>query len=493
MIPIEYLLLAVALLLLLSVLGSKIFGRVGVPVLLLFLALGMLAGSEGIVGIEFDDPWLAQVLGVVALAFILFAGGLDTRWVEVRPVLGPALALSTLGVVATALSVGWFATAVLGFSWLEALLLGAIISSTDAAAVFGVLRSRSMGLKGQLRPLLELESGSNDPMAIFLTIGLTQLLLDPSAQMVDLVLKFFLQMLLGAAVGYGMSRLMSALVNAIRLEYEGLYPVLMIGLVLLTYGIAAIVGGNGFLAVYLAGLILGNSAFIHKRSLMHFHEGLAWLMQITMFFTLGLLVFPSQLVSVAAMSLLVALFLMFVARPIGVFLSLLLTRFRLREQLMVAWVGLRGAVPIILATFPLLAGIPQAEIIFNVVFFTVLTSVLLQGITLPWVAKWLRVDEPLTEALRYPIDFEPVAEMNSDLVEIAIPAEAVVDGKRILEVGMPPGTLIVLLSRHGEFLIPSGGTILRAGDKLLVLVDTAELPSVRAILQAKAHDASGVD
>jgi cell volume regulation protein A len=267
----------------------------------------------------------------------------------------------------------------------------------------------------------------------------------------------------------------------------------MIGLVLLTYGIAAIVGGNGFLAVYVAGLILGNSAFIHKKSLMHFHDGLAWLMQITMFFTLGLLVFPSQLVSVAAMSLLVALFLMFVARPLGVFLSLLLTRFRLREQLMVAWVGLRGAVPIILATFPLLAGMPQAETIFNVVFFTVLTSVLLQGITLPWVAQWLRVGEPLAEAMRYPIDFEPVGEMNSDLAEMTIPAEAVVDGKRILEVGLPPGTLIVLLSRNGEFLVPSGGTILQAGDKLLVLADTAEIPSVRAIFQVRTHDESSVD
>jgi cell volume regulation protein A len=493
MVSIEYLLLAVALLLLLSVLGSKLLGHVSVPVLLLFLVLGMLAGSEGIVGIEFDDPWLAQSLGVMALAFILFAGGLDTRWVEVRPVLGPALALSTLGVALTALSVGWFATAVLGFSWLGGLLLGAIVSSTDAAAVFGVLRSRSMGLQGQLRPLLELESGSNDPMAIFLTTGLTQMMIDPSAQMVDLVPKFFLQMTLGAAAGYGMGWVMGTLLNAVRLEYEGLYPVLTIALVLLTYGMVAVGGGNGFLAVYVAGLVLGNNAFIHKRSLMHFHDGLAWLMQITMFFTLGLLVFPSQLVSVAVVSLLVALFLMFVARPLGVFLTLLRTRFRLQEQLMVAWVGLRGAVPIILATFPLLAGIPQAETIFNVVFFTVLTSVLLQGTTLPWVARWLGVDAPLTKAVRYPIDFEPVGGMNSDLVEIAIPAGAVVAGKRILEVELPPGTLIVLLSRDGEFLVPRGSTTLQAGDKLLVLADITALPSVRTLLVARVHDESNAD
>lgn len=491
--PIEYILLAVALLLLLSVLGSKASGRVGVPALLLFLALGMLAGSEGLGGIEFDDPWLAQSLGVVALVYILFAGGLDTRWGEVRPLLAPALALSTLGVAATAILLGWFATAVLGFSWLEGLLLGAIVSSTDAAAVFGVLRSRRMGLWGQLRPLLELESGSNDPMAIFLTIGFTQLLIDPDAQLIDLVPMFFRQMAIGAAVGYGMGWGISVVVNAVRLEYEGLYPVLTTAMVLLTYGAAAVGGGNGFLAVYVAGLVLGTHAFIHKRSLLHFHNGLAWLMQITMFFTLGLLVFPSQLVPVAGVSLLVALFLMFVARPVAVFLTLLPTRFGRREQLMIAWVGLRGAVPIILATFPLLAGISPAETIFNVVFFTVLTSVLLQGTTLPWIAKGLGVDAPLTEPLRYPLDFEPIGRMNSDLVEIGIPAGGAVVDQRILDVGLPPGTLIVLLHRDGEFLVPSGGTTLKAGDKLLVLADTAELPRVRALLQSRRDDATNPD
>jgi cell volume regulation protein A len=327
-------------------------------------------------------------------------------------------------------------------------------------------------------------------MAIFLTIGFTQLLVDPRAELVDLVPMFVLQMALGAAVGYGMGWGISALVNAVRLEYEGLYPVLTTALVLLTYGAAAIGDGNGFLAVYVAGLVLGNRSFIHKRSLMHFHDGLAWLMQITMFFALGLLVFPSQLVPVAGASLLVAGFLMGVARPIAVFLTLLPTRFRLHERFMIAWVGLRGAVPIILATFPLLAGIPPAETIFNVVFFTVLTSVLLQGATLPWVAKGLGVDAPLTEPLRYPLDFEPIGRMNSDLVEIGIPAGGAVVDQRILDVGLPPGTLIVLLHRDGEFLVPGGGTTLQAGDKLLVLADTAELPHVRALLESTAHGES---
>ncbi len=485
MIPIEYILLAAALLLGLSVLASKASSRLGVPALLLFLLLGMLAGSDGPGGIEFDDAWLAQSLGVVALVFILFAGGLDTRWEQVRSVIWPAFVLSTLGVALTALLTGWFATVVVGFSWLEGLLLGAIVSSTDAAAVFGVLSSKRISLKGRLKPLLELESGSNDPMAIFLTMGLTQLLVEPEPRVIDLVPMFFLQMTLGAALGYGMGRLMTTLVNSLRLEYEGLYPVLTTAFVLLSYGAGTIAGGNGFLAAYLAGLVMGNYPFIHKRSLMHFHNGLAWLMQITMFFTLGLLVFPSRLVPVAGVSLLIAVFLMFIARPVVVFVTLLPTALTWREQLMVSWVGLRGAVPIILATFPMLAGVPQAEMMFNVVFFTVLTSVLLQGTSLPVVAKWLGVDAPLPEKPLYPLDFVPTGHENSDLVEISVPSNGAAAGKQIVELGLPPGALIVLVNRADEFLVPSGGTVLEAGDKLLVLTDKGELSSIRAQLEAE--------
>jgi cell volume regulation protein A len=482
--PIEYILLATALLLALSVLASKASSRLGVPALLLFLLLGMLAGSDGPGGIEFDDAWLAQSLGVVALVFILFAGGLDTPWEHVRSVIWPAFALSTLGVALTALLTGWFATVLLGFTWLEGLLLGAIVSSTDAAAVFGVLSSKNISLKGPLKPLLELESGSNDPMAIFLTIGLTRLLVDPEARVSDLVPIFFLQMTLGAGLGYGMGRLMTTLVNSLRLEYEGLYPVLTMALVLLTYGAVTVAGGNGFLAAYLAGLVMGNYPFIHKRSLMHFHNGLAWLMQITMFFTLGLLVFPSRLVPVAGVSLLIATFLMFIARPVAVFVTLLPTALTWREQLMVSWVGLRGAVPIILATFPRLAGVPQAEMMFNVVFFTVLTSVLLQGTSLPLVAKWLGVDAPLPEKPLYPLDFVPTGRENSDLVEIAIPPNGAAAGRQIVEVGLPRGALVVLVNRDDEFLVPSGGTVLEAGDRLLVLADQGKLSGVRAKLEA---------
>lgn len=331
---IEQLLLGASSLLLLSVLASKASERSGVPALLLFLLIGMLAGSDGPGGIHFDSPWLAQSLGVVALTFILFAGGIDTQWASVRGQLGRGLALSTLGVAITAGLVGLFAATVLRLTWLEGLLVGAIVSSTDAAAVFAVMRSRSVSLRGPLKPLLELESGSNDPMAVFLTIGLISLMTGTSTSVLDLVPLFTRQMVLGAAIGYATGKLMVVLVNRLRLEYDGLYPVLTLSLVLLTYSGSAALGGNGFLAVYLAGLMMGNSDFIHKRSLMRFHDGLAWLMQIAMFLTLGLQVFPGQLLPVVGTGLLLALFLMFCARPIAVFVTLAFTSLTLREKAM---------------------------------------------------------------------------------------------------------------------------------------------------------------
>jgi cell volume regulation protein A len=390
--PIEYVLLGVSILLLLSVTGSLASARIGVPALILFLVIGMMAGSDGPGGIQFDYPALTQSLGVVALSFILFAGGYDTDWQRTRPIVWHAVPLSTLGVFITAFLVGWFANVFLGFTWLEGMLLGSIVSSTDAAAVFAVLRSRGIRLRGRLKELLELESGSNDPMAVFLTTGIIGLLQDASRSWGDLVVMFVIQMTVGTIVGYGLGRAMVAVVDRIRLEYGGLYAVLSLSLVLFTYGITASVGGNGFLAVYLAGIYMGNSKFRHKRSLKGFHEGLAWLMQILMFLTLGLQVFPSHLVPVLGTGLLLSLFLMVIARPVATFALMWFSGMTVREQTLIAWVGLRGAVPIILATFPLVAGLPQADLIFHLVFFIVLTSVVLQGTSIPLVARWLAVD-----------------------------------------------------------------------------------------------------
>jgi cell volume regulation protein A len=487
MTSIEYGLLVTAVLLLLSIVASKASSRLGVPALLLFLIIGMLAGSDGPGGIHFDDPYLAQSVGVVALILILFSGGLDTDWQRVRPAVWPSLALATIGVGLTTVMVGWFATIVLDFSWLEGLLMGAIVSSTDAAAVFAVLRSRSVNLKGQVQPILELESGSNDPMAVFLTLGLTNLLTHPDASFVELIPEFMVEMVVGAVVGYGMGRGITLLINRARLEAEGLYPVLTLALVLLTYGVTTALAGNGFLAVYLAGLVLGNRDFVHKRSLLRFHDGLAWLMQIAMFLTLGLLVFPSRLVPVMGVALLMAAFLIFLARPISVFLSLLLSRMPLNQKAMIGWVGLRGAVPIILATFPRLAGLPQADMIFNLVFFIVLTSVLIQGTSLPFVARWLGVVAPTPRSsYRYPLEFVPTVGVDSEVVELALPSASPVAGRSITELALPSGALVILIRRGMEQIVPSGSTVLQSDDCLLILADREVLSTVREMLGLEA-------
>jgi cell volume regulation protein A len=478
-----YLLLAAAILLLLGVISSKASGRLGVPSLLFFLLVGMLAGSEGIGGIEFSDAHAAQNLGVVALIFILFAGGFDTEWARVRPMLPLGLVLATVGVLLTALLVGGFAVFALGFSWREGLLLGSIVSSTDAAAVFAILRSRGVGLRGSLKPLIEFESSSNDPMAIFLTTAMIGLLRDPDSSIWALVPMFIMQMVLGGAAGYVLGLGMRYMINKSNLAYDGLYPVLSIALVLLVYSVTDLIGGNGFLAVYLAGLVIGNTYLIHRRSLMRFHDGLAWLMQIVMFVTLGLLVFPSHLMPVVGAGLIISAFLMFVARPISVLLALLPFRQSLRKIAMVGWVGLRGAVPIILATFPLIAGVERAETIFNLVFFIVLTSVLVQGSTIPLVARWLHVAAPARLRPRSPLELETVNGVRGELIELELPENSPAVGRRLVDLRLPRGALLVLIGRDESFLIPSGSTVLEKGDILHLLADQESLAHVRERIQ----------
>jgi len=482
---IDWIIIGAAGLLVVSVLASRISDRFGVPVLLIFLALGMLAGSDGIGGIYFDNPQAAQSVGVVALVLILFSGGLDTEWRSVRPIVKEGLLLSTVGVLLTALGVGLIAALLLKLSIVEGLLLGAVISSTDAAAVFSVLRAKGINLKGQLKPLLEFESGSNDPMAIFLTVGLIQILTQPDFSTLDLLGSFVLQMLLGAGLGVAAGYGMLFLLNRIRLGYDGLYPVFTTALVFLTFGLTNVVGGNGFLAVYLAGIMLRRGDFIHRKSVMRFHDGLAWLMQITMFLTLGLLVFPSRLPPIMGVGLLIAIGLMFVARPIGVFLALLPSKLKIREKAFISWVGLRGAVPIILATYPLLAGLEQAELMFNVVFFVVLTSTLFQGTLIPQVARWLKVDAPLEAKRVYPLEYTRMEGLSSELKEYPIPADSFVVGKSIVELGLPQQFLIMLIARGNEFVLPSGGTVLEAGDVLLALTDAESSEIVREQIAIK--------
>jgi len=292
-----------------------------------------------------------------------------------------------------------------------------------------------------------------------------------------------MQMVLGAGAGLGLGKSMVWLMNRLRLTYEGIYPVFSLAFAAFIYGATTTIGGSGFLAVYVAGLVAGNSEFVHKKGLLRFFDGLAWLSQITLFLTLGLLVFPSQIVPVIGIGLLISAFLMFVARPVSVLLALSLAKIRWREKLFVSWVGLRGAAPIVLATFPLLAGVPDAQLIFNIVFFIVLTSALLQGWSIPAVARFLRVDAPAEPKRRYPIEFAPVEGVDTELIDLIVPYGSAADGRSIIDLHLPAGTLVVLISRNDEFIVPSGGTELREGDTVLALVTKTTMPVVRSILE----------
>lgn len=471
----ENILLLGSILLFISIISSKTSFRIGIPTLILFLIIGMLAGSDGPGGIYFNDPEIAQLLGVIALTFILFSGGLDTKWESIQPIVRNGFALATLGVVLTAVLVGFFASYVLGFSLYEGLLLGAIVSSTDAAAVFSILRSKNFGLKGRIRPLLELESGSNDPMAYFLTISMIYLIQHPEVELWMLIPKFLIDMLLGVACGYVFGKLMVWILNRIQLNIDGLYPVLVLSLVFFTFSFTERIGGNGFLAVYISALILGNSNFIHKKSLMRFYDGQAWLMQIVMFLTLGLLVYPTQIVPIIGEGIMISAFLILIARPVAVFISLAFaTDMNFRKKLFISWVGLRGAAPIVFATYPLLADIEYAYTIFHLVFFISVSSVLLQGTTLPYIARWLHVSVPWKIKRSFPLDIEFKEDLKSELVEMDIPESSPAAGKAVVDLDLPKSAFIVLIHRTGKYFTAGGDTVLETGDHLLLMADSKE-------------------
>lgn len=487
----ENILLIGSLMMFISIVAGKTSYRFGVPTLLLFLGIGMLFGSDGIGGIQFNDPKVAQLIGIVSLNFILFSGGLDTDWKSVRPVLKEGVALSTVGVLFTAVSLGFVIKWLTDFTIYESLLLGSIVSSTDAAAVFSILRSKSLGLRTNLRPTLELESGSNDPMAYVLTIAFLSLVVNQDQSFWSIIPFFLMQMLIGAAAGFAFGRLSKYVINNIRLDFEGLYPVLVIALMFITFSITDFVGGNGFLAIYICSVYLGNQNLIHKRTIMKVYDGLAWMMQIVLFLALGLLVFPSEIVPVLGIGLVISLALIFVARPIGVFLSLLPFKMRMQRRFYISWVGLRGAVPIVFATYPLLAGIDKANMMFHIVFFISVTSILIQGTTLSIVAKWFGVAAP--EEKQSASDIEkflydlPKAVMKE--IEILPGCKSV--GKSIVELEFPKNAIIAIIKRNESFLTPKGTTIIQPGDKLYVLSENEEgLNEVNDCLLSKSANFS---
>ncbi len=464
--------LAAALLLFAGVLASRSMARFGIPSLLLFLGVGMVAGSDGIGGIEFDDFRLARSFGIVALGFILFSGGLATRFSDIRPVLGRGVALASIGVIVTASLLGAIATLVLRLPIEEGLLLGAVIASTDAAAVFSILGSRGVSIRPRVGSTLELESGSNDPAAVFITIAAIEIITHDHTDIGWILASFVIQMSVGAILGYALARVAVWGVNRLHLDVDGMYPVLTFAFVLLALEGVTLVGGSGFLALYVAGVTMANRDFVHKRSLVRFHDAIAWLMQIAMFVLLGLLVFPSDLPGVALPAMLVAAVLMFVARPIAVLITLLPFRTPVREIGFISWVGLRGATPIILATFPVAAGVPGAERLFNVVFFVVLTSVLVQGTTIAAAARRLRLtDDDPNGPRRVSFDSVITGDEGPHLHELTVSPTSAAAGRQLVDLGLPRGALVVLVRRGPQSFMPQGSTVLNGHDELLIVAE----------------------
>ena len=451
--------------------------RVGVPSLVAFLALGMLLGSDGPGGIEFDNAELAQRVGVAGLAAILYEGGLSTSWRRLRRVALPAVLLATVGVVATAILTGVAAYALFELSWLESVLLGAVVASTDAAAVFATLRFTH--IRRRLARTLEAETGGNDPVAIALTIGLIAWIEKPSFGLADLVLLVVRQLGLGLVVGVVLGALAMWLFARLPHSIGAFAPVASVATAALSFGAADVIGGSGFLAVYLVGLAVGSTPSRYRRQLVAFHEGLAFLAQVAMFLVLGLLVFPSDLPAVALSGLALAALLVLVARPAAVWLSTALNDFTARERTLLGWGGLRGAAPIVLATFALSSQVGKAETIFNAVFFVVVVSALVQGTTLEWVATRLGLVDARPSVAAPPLEVDERGSL--ELVEFDVAGDHAIAGVVVSELGLPRSALIAVVARGGDTVPPRGSTVIEPGDRLFVLAPRSARPELEDV------------
>ena len=451
-----------------GIVGALLADRVRVPGLLLFLALGMLAGSQGIGGIEFSNMELARTLGTIALILILFEGGLTAGWSEIRPVLGTAASLATIGTVLTALVAGFAAKLIFGIGTLEGMIVGAAIAATDSAAIFAVLRRST--LEKRLARSLEGESGMNDPVALLLVIGFIEWIQEPGYGLADMAGLLALKLAVGIAVGYLVGRLAVAALSAVRLPTDGIYPVATVAIAALAYGVAEIAHGSGLLATYLAALALGAANIPARRTVVAFHEGLGWVAQLSLFILLGLLVFPSQLDDVALKGLALSAVLILVARPLATFAATALAPLNARERLMLGWAGLRGATPIWLATFPVVAGIAGGQEEFAIVFFVVVTSTLVQGASFEPLASRLELttDEPALP--RRLLESGRIRRMGGDVIAYRIPEGAAIAGHRVRDLELPREALVNVIVRDGSAMPPRGSTELLEGDELHILV-----------------------
>ena len=460
-----------------------------VPALLLFLALGMLAGSEGVGGIHFGDYELARTLGTIALVLILFEGGLTAGWSEIRPVLGTAASLATLGTLATALLAGVAAKWIFGLTWLEGMIVGAAIAATDSAAIFAVLRNST--LEKRLARSLEGESGMNDPVALLLVIGFIEWIQRPGFGLVDMAGLLALKLGVGVALGLLIGRLAVAALDRVRLPTDGIYPVATIAIAALAYGLAEIAHGSGLLATYLAALALGGANIPARRTVVAFHEGLGWVAQLSLFILLGLLVFPSQLDDVAAKGIALSAVLILLARPLATFVATALAPLNARERLMLGWAGLRGATPIWLATFPVVAGIAGGQQEFAIVFFVVVTSTLVQGASFEPLASrlGLTTDEPALP--RRLLESGRIRRMGGDVIAYRLPPGAAAAGHPVRDLELPREALVNVIVRDGDALPPRGSTELQEGDELHILVRSELRDEVEALTRKWAKGPIG--
>ena len=474
----ENFLLIGAILLFVAVLAGKVAYRLGAPALLLFLAVGVFFGYEIL---SFNSPELTQFMGMIALSIILFSGGMDTKFSEIKTVMFPGIILATVGVLLTAFILGGFIYLIspwlgAGLSFPLALLLASTMASTDSASVFSILRTKKQGLTENLRPLLELESGSNDPVAYILVVLLVGML-SPQKETMSIstsAIMFVVQMAVGALAGYSFGKAATWIMNKINISNASLYSILLLAIVFFTFSFTTIIKGNGFLAVYIAGLVVGNHKIVHKRTVVAFFDGITWLVQIIMFIMLGLLVDLRLLLQPSALLLGVAtaILMTFIARPVAVQLCMLpFRKFSNKARLYVSWVGLRGAVPIIFATYPLVDNIPHGELLFNVVFIVTIISLSLQGTTVSGMANALGVARKEKES-SFGDAFQD--RMKSEFTEVDVNEQMLAPGNTLKEINLPKHTLVIMICRDGDYFVPQGDTELTLGDKLLILSDRNE-------------------
>ncbi|GHU53940.1 potassium/proton antiporter [Clostridia bacterium] len=471
----------------LSIFSSKLLYKFGVPTLLLFLAVGMIVGEEGPFGLRFADADTAKQICTVGLVFILFYGGFGMRWETAKPVALKAGLLATVGVFLTALVTGILASYILETSLINGMLFGAVIASTDAASVFSILRTKKLNLKHGLSPLLEMESGSNDPMSYMLTIILITIAGGEAMSPLTIAKTLFLQFFFAVLMAVLLYKVSIYILKKLELEVDGLYPILVAGLVVICYAATELIGGNGYLAVYILGVALGNARFSHRRSIVHFFDGISWLVQIAIFFTLGLLVAPSTMLSHALPGLLCVFAVVFVARPIAVFAILTPFKVDMKSQILTMWSGLRGVASIVFATFILAAGLPIADEIFNIVFFLCLVSILFQGALIPAFAKKLDLVDNEESVLKTFNDYPD--EVEGKLFEIKVGYKHPWNNVRIVDAKIPESILIIMVKRSNSVITPKGSTVLRVGDSVVVTgSDITELKQTLSNLKLNAQE-----